>query len=339
MKKTANIREIAELTGYSTATVSRVINDSSFGSEKTRKKIMAVVAERQYVPNRNATNIFKGNTRTIALFLFNLYNMNNPFFNDIVAYLSQITFRNNYSLLLFNCMDELEKEKEYYEYCKSARVSGIIYTAGFRRSEPFTDEETPFPLVMLSNTNRQSMHSYCVRSDDEKAIKILLDYLYNLNHRKIGFITGAMEVLTAQDRLNAYLSNVTRLQLPYNDMFVYTGDFSIQSGVSAFDYFFSLPSDVRPTAILASNDQMAKGFILRASSLGVNIPGDISICGIDSVENDYFLPKITSVRQNTKELAESAFYCICNSDKTESPKRIIVDVSFSAGGTCKRIDL
>lgn len=334
MKREYSIRKIAELSGFSTATVSRAINRPQTVSEKTRQKVLEITRQYGYVPNRNVKNIFSGASNTIAIFV---YDMTNPYFNSIISHLSRITFENSYSLLLFDCMNDEEKELEYYEYCKSVRVAGIVYASGTSRGEPPVNEETSFPIVILANTEHLSRDRYSLHSDDKKSLQLLTDYLYNLNHRKIGFITGPAEILSSQDRLNAFTANAARLGLSVPRHFVCQGDFSVQSGTSAFDYFFSLPASDRPTAVIASNDQMARGFILRANAMGIRIPEDISVCGIDSVPENYFYPTITSIRQDTERLAECAFHLIVNPEHLPYPQETVLDVALESGATCRKI--
>ncbi|MGI6174554.1 MAG: LacI family DNA-binding transcriptional regulator [Christensenellales bacterium] len=331
-KRYISIRDIAEISGASIATVSRVINNPGQVSTHTQKKVLDVINKYGYVPYRGLTNISSGASNTIAIFVFDIMN---PFFSNIITHLSRITFENNYSLLICNAENDYEKELKYYEYCKGMRVGGIIYTSGSTRTEPPVSERLSVPTVIMATSENIQKDRYVINSDHMKSMRLLVDYLYNLGHRIIGFISGASSFLPATDRLNAFKCNMDRYGLECPEEYIYYGDFYMKSGVKAFDFFYS--QGKMPTAIISANDQMAKGFIMRANYLGVRIPDDISLCGIDAIENDYFYPKITSIKQNTELFAQKAFELIINSDKIKPPQEIILDVSIEIGSTCRKI--
>lgn len=331
-KRYLGIRQIAELAGVSTATVSRVINSPETTTAKIREKVMAVVKKYDYVPNQAAKNLYSGHSNSIALLV---YDMANPFYSRFIKHLNIISFENGYTLLVCDAEDSPERELKYLNYCKSIRISGIIYTAGSTRDSIDESGNAPtFPVVVIDRKGFSDKGCFSIRSDHSKGMRLLVEHLHSLNHRKIGFITGPMTILSARVRLDGFLEAMGAFNLPVPEHYIKRGGYSIASGVDACDYFCSLPD--RPTAIIASNDLSAQGFILRANANGIRIPDDFSICGYDGVCGDFY-PAITSVIQDIDGISKAAFFSIVNHNSCPPPNETVIDVSLDIGSTCKHI--
>lgn len=329
-KRFASIRDVARLAGVSTATVSRVINSPEVTSPKTREKVLEAIQECGYIPS--SATLFTGTSKTIALFVLDIAN---PFYISLMKHLNRIAFENEYNLIVCETEDSFQKEKQYYNYCKSIRACGIIYTAGSTREKFELDTQGSIPLVLIDRAQFEDFSSYSLKSDNEKALQLLVNYLYHLNHRRIGFIGGPSSVQSVRERYQGFLKYMGRHNLPVLDEYIRFGTFEEITGVQSFDYFYSLPTP--PTAIIAASDQIAHGFIMRANALGVNIPNEFSICGIDAADQ-HFYPEITSIKQNTELLAQTAFNFIRNSQQVPPPIDRIIDVSFSVGQTCRKLN-
>jgi LacI family repressor for deo operon, udp, cdd, tsx, nupC, and nupG len=338
-KTKLGIREIAKLAGVSTATVSRVINSPKLTSPETRAKVLDIINKYDYIPNQLARDFISGTSKSIG---FMVLDLRLPFYISVIQHLNHLALENGYTLLICDTGTSFEIEKKYFQYCKSIRAAGVIFTAG--RSEGWEQEigicsesanDFDMPIVLLDRKISNNQNCYIVGSNDFQGITLLFDYLYNLGHRKIGFIRGPVFMSSANARYNSYLSNMAKHHLPHKPSYVYIGNFSEPSGMDAFDYFNLL--DDPPTAIIAANDAMARGFILKAFSYNVEIPGKYSICGMDGIDESSFFPPLTTVRQNTRALAETMFNFIVHKDSIK-PQQAILDVEFSQGRTCRKID-
>lgn len=162
---------------------------------------------------------------------------------------------------------------------------------------------------------------------------MLVDYLYNLNHKKIAFAGYNESFHSSQERKEAFLSAMKEKDLSVFEEYIYSGEFDCKTGVNALDYYCSL-SDL-PSAVICANDQIARGMIMRANKLGVRIPDDISIVGYDNADLTYFWPKITTIRQDITQIAQTLFDLIVN--PPDEPVHKKLDVSFIRGETCKRV--
>ena len=325
-----NIRDISEIAGVSTATVSRVINSPERTSEATREKVMKVIEKYNYVPNQMAKNLFSMTSNAIAIFI---YDMENPFFISLIKKLNNIAFKNGYTLLICDTENNIDKEREYLKYCQGIRCSGIVVTEGISYDLFLPNNGRPPITVSLDRTIDKSYSS--VSSDNYKGVKLLMNYLFNLNHRKIAFAGDMEHFQTAIIRKNSYMDALKSYNLEVKDEYIFSGGFNYKTGVEAFDYFSSLND--RPTAIVCANDQIAKGMIMRANKLKVSVPEELSVAGFDGVDSAYFYPQITTVRQDIDKIAKKLFE-IATSDSL-SATREIIDVSLLIGESCREIDL
>ncbi|MGI5850323.1 MAG: LacI family DNA-binding transcriptional regulator [Christensenellales bacterium] len=338
-QKAEGIREIAKQAGVSIATVSRVINSPLLTSPQTRAKVLEVIEKNQYVPNQIARHFISGKTNSIGFMVFDL---RIPFYISIIHYLNQLAFDRGYNVLICDTGTSLEKESKYFKYCQSIRASGVVFTEGWTRGWEhklgvhYTTVPYPnMPIVLLDRNIVNNHNCYIVKSNHYFGITLLMNHLYALGHKDIGFIRGPVFMSSANERYDSYLANLKKYNLHRQSHLIFNGDFTEKSGMDAFDYFQSLPYP--PTAIIASDDAMAKGFILKAFACGVEIPEKYSVCGVDGVEEKSFFPPLTTIKQDTKALAEAIFNFIINAKSIKPPNQAIIDVSLIKGRTCRRI--
>ena len=328
------MRDIARLSGASIATVSRVINNPEKVSRRTYDKVMNVIKENRYTPNQSAVNLFSGESKSIAIFV---YDLGNPFYSSLVHHLNNIAFRHGYMLLVCDAGGNPEIEARFYRYCVGIRISGIVLTIGSAQGVPVEDLSSSIPLVCIDRESFGTQPCYSVQSDYENGTRLLIDNLYRLNHRKIGYITGTTGFISSAQRTNSFLNHMRRLGLDVPNRYLYEGEFSVQCGVSSFDYFYSMSDP--PTAIITADDQIARGFIMRANALGVAIPDEFSVCGMDAVDSSIFYPPITSIQQNIYAISHAAFDFIYNFPIEPPPCAKVIGVSIYPGQTCHKIPL
>ncbi|MEG0979459.1 MAG: LacI family DNA-binding transcriptional regulator [Oscillospiraceae bacterium] len=328
-KKNIGIREIAKQAGVSVATVSRVINGTGNTSDEVNERVNKVVKEFNYIPNIVAKSMYSSTSNSIALFVLDL---DNPFFISVIKELNAIAIKNGYTLLICDTENSPERENEYLNYCKGIRTKGIIFTEGYRSNllnGDFENQNLVFHDRFISSAFSTVM------SNNEKGIRILVDYLYNLNHRKIGYAGWLPSIKSSVERKDAFHEALKDKKIITPDEYIFQCNLTIEAGVQAIDYFCSLPN--RPTAIVCGNDQIAKGFITRAHMLNIKIPEDFSVVGFDGCNQDYFYPRITTIKQDIKSIAQNLFECVTS--ETGEARLHIVDVSMIIGESCRRIKL
>lgn len=323
----SSIRDVAKAAKVSIATVSRVINHPELTSPQIQSRVFKAIKECNYI-----TNDLKINDPVKNIAFFSL-DISNPFYILVVKELLSLTSHRNINLIIYETSD-FESEKKSFEHCLRSNVDGIIYSAGYSREEFKLGANCSIPIALIDHDCFIDMPAYSISSDNDKMLQLLINYLYHLGHRKIAFLYTT-ENTTIHYRLDAYIKYIKAYDLNINKNFIYQSfKYGEDAGIEAFDYFYSLTNP--PTAVIASNDQVAHGFIMRALSLGIKIPEDFSVCGIDGIDGFYY-PSITSVRQNIHEIAKNALDYVLNPSSIAVPYEKKIDVTFKLGMTCRKL--
>jgi LacI family transcriptional regulator len=144
-----------------------------------------------------------------------------------------------------------------------------------------------------------------VTIDDREAAVEMTRHLLDLGHRRIGFVGGARNQVASIRRLEGYRQALDEAGLRVDEALIVPGDFTYRSGLTAADRLLDLPS--RPTAIFASNDDMAAAVVAAAHRRRLDVPGDLSVCGFDDTALATTIsPELTTVHQPVAEMARAA---------------------------------
>ncbi|MEA4854493.1 MAG: LacI family DNA-binding transcriptional regulator [Christensenella sp.] len=320
------IREIAALANVSTATVSRVINTPELCSPATRKKVEQIIKEYNYVPNESITRIFSKSSKTIAFFILDI---ENPFYTNLILELNDLCFKKRYTLLICATENDEKKEQAYLEFCLAKRCEGIIVTEGVSRNN---FKNISIPIVTL---DRQiSPQTPCVTSEGYHSVRKSINYMYNLGHRKIGFI-GPEDLCSIDIRFSGYTDELTEKGLDIKPEYIFRKKASPnpQLGKEALQYYLSI-SDA-PTAVFCANDMIALGLINEATLMRISIPENLSVCGYDHVLSNYLYMPLTTIEQNIPKIASALFKALTQPSSNASLE--IIDVNFIPGKTCSRL--
>ncbi|WP_249138181.1 LacI family DNA-binding transcriptional regulator [Phenylobacterium montanum] len=288
----------------STKTVSRVLNGERYVSEETRDRVQQAIAHLKFVPSMAARSLAGKRSHQVAL----LYDNHSP------HYIHQIQ-----TGVWTRCMEEGVRllaqpsdvaspmlAQHVGELIDQTRVDGVIL------SSPVTDaiavldelEARGVPYVRISPGTEHSRSS-SVAMDDVQAADDMTTHLINLGHRRIGFIVGHVNHTASDQRLFGYRRALDRAGIPFEPRYVRQGDFDFASGEAAGDVLLDLANP--PTAIFASNDDMAAGVLTVAHRRGLSVPGDLSVAGFDDTAlASQLWPPLTTVRQPTRDLAYAA---------------------------------
>ena len=297
-----NIRDIAKEAGVSIATVSKVINGYPYVSDKTREKVKRIIRDSQFVPNSAARELVRKRSMTIGLFLTT--GLKHAFFHHLFVGMEEALKDTGYDLI-YLVQVSWNKDYSLVQHCRSRNVEGLILF-GFQRHDLNLDEliqaEIPTVFIDLDLIGRRAGY---ITSDNDQAILTAVQYLYGLNHRKIGFITGMLETYTGRVRFEAYKKALSECGLSYVSDHVAIGDFSKEGGYECMKRL--LAADERPTAVLCSSDTSAIGAIEAVREAGLRVPEDISVFGFDDIElAAHYQPRLTTIRQDAFELGKQA---------------------------------
>jgi LacI family transcriptional regulator len=311
--KPKNIYDIADKTGVSTSTVSRVINNNPGISAKTREKVLSAMAELNYSPNIGARNLATSRTEhpdrkdCIGAVIAGHINAG---FGDI--YWSEV-----FNSVVFTAAENAQKvlpEKMKKEFRTAADLPGIIKDGSVDGlilldilEEPFINQlkkmEIPFVLLGGGTYNIKNINSITI--DNFNGACSAVEYLIEKGHRNIGLILGDPRHNDTTIRFEAYKATLKKYGIEYNDELVEEGDFSFLSGYKAIQNL--LAKKTRPTSVFAMNDASALGAHEAIREAGLKIPGDISLVGFDNIYLCEFMkPQLTTVSGNQREIGQLA---------------------------------
>lgn len=298
------IEDVARAAGVSAMTVSRVINKEKNVREETRQTVLKTIEKLNYSPNTAARNLAAGEATHIGL----LYS------NPSAAYLSQFLVgaleaarKAGCHLVIEPCESEDEAEQgEVGRRFANAEAEGVILPPPLSESVPILTElslaKTPVVTVAMGKLYPNALN---VRIDDYAAAKEMTDYLISLGHRRLAHITGNPEHIAATERERGFMAAVESANLPAKDIQIEGGDFTFRSGLEAAQKLLDRPAP--PTAIFASNDDMAAAVVSVAHRRGLDVPGDLTVVGFDDTGTATILwPELTTIRQPVSAMAAAA---------------------------------
>jgi LacI family transcriptional regulator len=301
-KRRKTIHDVAALAGVSIKTVSRVFNREPKVRQGTRDKVFATAHSLGYAPNISARRLAARRSFIVGL----LYRDDdvNHYIPDIQHGALDACRERGYNLLLHPCQGGIDEAAlEIQELARQALLDGFIVTPPLADSLELMEEMTRIrvPFVRVSQLHRGRL-SPSVAVADRLGASRMTEYLASLGHRDIAFIIGSKNQGASVDRLLGYRDAVAKLSLADDAAWIRQGDFTFESGRRCMTELLALKR--RPTAVFASNDDMAAGALLVAHRQGFEVPADISIVGFDDIAMSQRLwPPLTTVRQPTKKAA------------------------------------
>jgi LacI family transcriptional regulator len=301
-KRRKTIHDVAALAGVSIKTVSRVFNREPKVRQGTRDKVFATAHSLGYAPNISARRLAARRSFIVGL----LYRDDdvNHYIPDIQHGALDACRERGYNLLLHPCQGGVDEAAlEIQELARQALLDGFIVTPPLADSLELMEEMTRIrvPFVRVSQLHRGRLSPSVAVADRLGAYR-MTEYLASLGHRDIAFIIGSKNQGASVDRLLGYRDAVAKLSLADDSASIRQGDFTFESGRRCMTELLALKR--RPTAVFASNDDMAAGALLVAHRQGFEVPADVSIVGFDDIAMSQRLwPPLTTVRQPTKKAA------------------------------------
>jgi LacI family transcriptional regulator len=302
--RNATINDVARLAGVSKKTVSRVINQSPLVQEDTRARIQAVIDRFGYVPDPQARGLAFRKSFLIGL----VYdNPNAQYIVNLMEGVLEAVRGTEFEVLVHPCdrknPDFVTGVRRFVERLK---LRGAILLPPLSENDELTRALTAADCAYVRITYAQlDEPARLVISNDRLAVAEVANYLVSLGHRRIGYIAGPVGFRSAIERSAGFQEALAARGVPLPDELKVDGGYTYESGVAGAEKLLAL--NPRPTAIFASNDEMAAGCYRVASRLGLAIPADLSIVGFDDGPiAARMLPAMTTVRLPIRELGRIA---------------------------------
>ena len=303
------IKDIAKLSGVGVSTVSRVLNDRPDVSEESRRRVLEVIAEHNYLPNNSARSLVRTKSDTVGLVV---RGVQNPFYTDIIRAIEHKLDLAGYTMVMrqiASCDDEvkcgavMEREK---------RLQGLIFLGGRSDYSPAELALLNVPFVCCTYTNAYgtldpSKYSSVSIADEQEAYRAVSE-LYKNGHRRIAVLTADPDDSSiSQLRYLGYQRALRDFGLTeHPEDLICAEDFTIANAYAAMQKRLRSPADF--TAVFAIADDMAIGAMRAFFERGLRVPEDISVVGFDGIDLGRFqTPSLTTLAVDARDFGEKAF--------------------------------
>jgi LacI family transcriptional regulator len=312
--------DLAQLSGVSRATVSRVINGGPV-SEQTRLKVLEVLESHDYRPNLAARSLASGRTGVIGVvmhvdppLLFE-----DPYFATLLHGLSDVLSERAAGMMLW--LGNRSKEETLDRILGMGLLDGVVVTADMLDDflvDGLLVSDLPTVLIGHRRTDRDASY---VDVDNINAADTMTRHLIEIGRQRIGFITGRRGTVAAEDRLQGYLNAASRAGLDTEGL-VAEGDFNRPTGAAAARTLIDRGID----AVFASNDAMAVGALDELTARGMVVPDDVALAGFDDLPfASELTPPLTTIRQGVHTQGSEAARALLELlDTPKSPRRVLL---------------
>lgn len=318
-----NLEQVAKRAKVSTATVSRVVNETGLVKPSTRARVMKAIAELNYHPNLHARTLAGAKSRTLGMIVSNL---ENPFFLDVFRAVEQLAHAHEYEVLVGNTNYDSQQLVRSVRLMIGRRVAGlavIVSEMDPALIEELTNSRIPavFYDVGTAGANITNIRvNY--RSGIEKAVR----YLHDLGHRRIGFVGHHAGLSPINDRMQSLLDMVGRYKPRLEVQHAADAD-SFEGGRRAAREL--LRSSFEPTAIMCVNDFMAVGVLRELHEQGLRVPEDISVTGFDDILlSEFVTPPLTTIHVPRETIGTVAFESLTAGPDIGGGRELVIDPEF-----------
>lgn len=291
--------EIMKRSGYSKATVSRVINHSPHVSDEARQIITDIMKQLNYIPNRNAISLSTGQTKQIGIVTATTGEIILTFMNQFIDTAMDFGFQT----IIYTSRGDPEIELQAFEDLRSKRVDGLVIIACVNDPRKLKAYCEYGPIVSWQRMGNDEIPS--VAMDQAEGYKLALEHLVSRGYTRIANAFGRAESLNTQSRREAYETFMKSRGLPvWIEAYQYSV-FSSSDGEEAMRRMAEGPE--LPQAVLCSNDYAAIGVLSEARRRNIQVPGQLAIVGFDDIELSRVLG-ITTIHNPIAEQATQAFH-------------------------------
>jgi len=289
------LEDIAEKSGYSRSTVSRVINGEPGVSKKARQQINKIIKELNFHPNQAARALATGKINTIGLLIPETvkFIFTDPYFQLLAQGISKACEDNGYALLLWLTEPEIERSS-IKKYLNHGIVDGFI-TASINFDEPMIDTllQSNLPFVIIGRHAYEFDLNY-VDLDNLAGAELATQHLVDRGYKRIATITGPQDMFAGEERLTGYCNVLHANGLVIEENLIIEGDFLQESGYTCAKKLLAF----KPDAIFAASDMMAVGAMNAIREAELRIPEDIAVIGFDDLPlTAQQKPPLTTIHQ------------------------------------------
>ena len=314
------LNTVAERARVSTATVSRVLNNSGIVKESTRKRVTRAVEELNYYPNLHARSLAGGRTNSLGMIVSNI---RNPFFVDIFVGMEAAARERGYEVFVESTDYQPSRVLASVGSMIGRRVAGLALIVSEMDQEimqEIVDSDVPavfydvgFPGVRITN----------IRVRYEVGMYRMVEHLYSLGHRRMAFLGHHASLAPIETRKRTLIESVSR----YGSEAEFTTVLNDDTPAGSMQAVHELVrSGFQPSAIVCVNDYMALGAMRAIRLNGLSVPGDVSITGFDNIEfSEFTNPPLTTVNIPREAIGRMAVEALLTEERGPEGQEVVIE--------------
>jgi LacI family transcriptional regulator len=331
-RQRVTIGDVATQAGVSIATVSKVINDRYGVAPDTLTRVKAVIADLGYEASLGARSMRSRRTNVIGILVADI----EPFSAELLKGAALAIRETGYELIVYSGSGH-GKEHAGWERRNVSRLSGTL-TDGIILVTPTVVDVIDDAPVVIVDPHAGSASLPSVYSDNLAGAVTATEYLIGLGHRRIGFLAGRPDLESARLREQGFRRALAGAGIAFDPALVAVGEYELATSAEAAHQLLSL--DVPPTAIFAANDLSAIQTIDVARSLGLSVPGDVSVIGFDNIpESGLTEPPLTTIDQSIQQMGKEAVRLLVDllEGTTDRPQQITLPTALVVRQSCRAV--
>ena len=302
----ATIYEVSKLAGVSLATVSRVMNNSSKVSPKTREKVESAMKELGYRPNSIAQSLASSRSNSIGVLVPMLYS---PFYGEVLSGIETELRDAGKHAIITSGHSDAESEEAGIEFLLSRNCDALILYVDEISDEYLLElSQGQVPIVLMSRLV-SGLDAYCINLDDELGGYLATKSVLVLGHTRLAYIAGPLWKNDSNQRLAGHKRALAEHGLDFDPQLMFEGNYQENGGRRGMEHLVPLRRSF--SAVICANDEMAAGAIGVIREKGLNIPDEISIMGFDNIFfTRYFRPRLSTINHPIREMGQMAARCV-----------------------------
>ncbi len=302
-KKTIKIQDVAKKAGVSVSTVSRVLNGKSDVASETQARILSIIDDLGYATNLAARSMRSRKKNLVGLIMPDIAY---PFAIEVMKGVNRAIAESEFDLLVYTTGDVRKSEsalheQKYVSLLTNSISDGVILVA------PVAGEFNIDAPIVSIDPLVSNPHYPAVHATNYQGALDAMEYLLKLGHKRIGYISGRPGLESSNRRLKGYQDALEKAGIPLDETLIVSGDYTTETGIRCTKELLSLNQP--PSAIFASNDQMAIGAFQVAQEFGLQIPNDLSVVGFDNITESKYMG-LTTVDQFISEMGYVATHML-----------------------------
>ncbi|WP_194840801.1 LacI family DNA-binding transcriptional regulator [Filobacillus milosensis] len=295
------IKEIAEILGVSTATVSRVLNKSGGYSDKTEKRVLSVLEKYNYQTNVMAKGLRTKSTKSVAVIL---PDMANEYFAKIALAIENYLMPKGYSINIYNTSADINKEQVILRDLQSRGVDGIIYISG-DQGLPNESLKHNIPVVCVNQLEDLGQEVTVIESDNNHGGYLATDLLLKNGCQNILLLRDERHIIPVDERQKGYEKALKENHKPVKDDLIRRISFDVTEAQRSIEEV--IKEGIMFDAVFASSDLLAIGALKALQKKELKVPNDVQVIGFDNVTfSMYSNPSLSTIHQDTQELGTQA---------------------------------